>query len=371
MTRPLFFLILLSASLLFISPARAQEKVRVLVIDGLPSIALNVPKDFSMKGPDGRDLHIDRDGSGNARLELDDPDRDSGVRIDAEGSVVTVNKYSLTGIIDIDKGNGGFRIINELGLEDYTRAVVGEEMSSKWPIEALKAQAVIARTYALYRKRKSGCGDYDVCSTVDSQVFHGDAKEKEGPALAAKETEGEVLTWQGGPIEAVYHSSCGGETEDAADVWGRAYPYLKSRECPCGEESPYAKWEKAFTAGYIESALAKGGKPVSGIARIRITARSKTGRVKTMAVISASGQVALKGIDFRRLMGYSQLSSTAFEVHEEGGKFIFIGKGSGHGVGLCQWGAKVMADDGKTYREILEYYYPGTTLTKLVPEEGS
>ena len=370
-TGSFFFLILLSATVLFISSARAQEKVRVLVIDGLPSIALNVPDDFSIKGADGKDLRIGRDGSGNARLELDDPDTDGGVRIDAAGSVVNVNKYSLTGIIEIDKGRGGFRIINELGLEDYTRAVVGEEMASKWPIEALKAQAVIARTYALYRKRKAGGGDYDLCSTVDSQVFNGDAKAKEGPALAAKETEGEVLTWQGEPIEAVYHSSCGGETEDAADVWGRSFPYLKSRECQCGDESPYARWEKAFTPSYIESALAKDGKPVYGIARIKITLRSGTGRVKAMMVIGASGQVALKGIDFRRAMGYSQLPSTAFEVHEERGKFIFIGRGSGHGVGLCQWGAKVMADEGKTYREILEYYYPGATLTKLAPAEGN
>lgn len=343
------------------TPSHAQQgTIRILMLDNLPGLTLDIPEDYCIQHT-GEDITLEGGPAGGNKLVLDargkSPD---SVRINASGSVVNINEFALTGMIDVRKNKKGlYQVINELGLEDYVRAVVGEEMSSRWPIEALKAQAVIARTYALHRKSKSASSLYDLSATVDSQMFTGDACDKEGPATAARDTEGEVLTYGGEVVETLYHSACGGETEGAKDVWDRDYPYLTSRDCSCGKESPYARWEKTFTSKEVEGALTSGGYSASGISRIRILERSVTGRVKIVKVYAASGGIYIKGIDFRRLLGYSRLPSTAFEVRKEGQRFVFSGKGAGHGVGLCQWGAKVMADDGKGYREILEHYYPG------------
>ncbi len=357
---PAILLLVLSIA----TPAIAQqETIRILMLDNLPSVTLDIPDDYCIKDT-GEETALDGGSTDGKKLVLDGREKSpEAVRINASGSVVNINAFALTGMIDIRKNKkGSYQVINELGLEDYVRAVVGEEMSSRWPLEALKAQAVIARTYALYRKSKSTSSLYDLSATVDSQMFTGDARDKQGPAAAARDTAGEVLTYEGEVIETVYHSACGGETEKAKDVWDRDYPYLKSQDCPCGKESPYARWEKTFAIKEIERALAAGGYSVSGISRIRILDRSDTKRVKMVKVSASSGSINIKGIDFRRLLGYSKLPSTAFEVRKEDSKFIFSGKGSGHGVGLCQWGAKVMADEGKGYREILEHYYPGTVL---------
>lgn len=349
------------------TPSSAQqETIRILMLDNLPGLTLDIPEDYYIRQA-GEEITVVGSPAGGKKLVLDargkSPD---AVRINASGSVVNINEFALTGMIDIRKNKkGSYQVINELGLEDYVRSVVGEEMSSRWPIEALKAQAVIARTYALYRKSTSGSLPYDLSATVDSQMFTGDTHDKQGPATAARDTEGEVLTYGGEVIETLYHSACGGATEDAKDVWDRDYPYLKSQYCSCGKESPYAKWEKPFASKEVERALTAGGYSASGVSRIRILDRSVTGRVKMVKVYTDSGGINIRGSDFRRLLGYSRLPSTAFEVRKEGPKFIFSGKGSGHGVGLCQWGAKVMAGEGKGYREILEYYYPGTVLGNI------
>ena len=344
-----------------------QETVRVLVMDDLPGLKMHIPREFEVEDSSGSGcVTEDKDGGGRL-VVLDKEHTPSGaLRITAGASSVNVNEFSMRGLVEVKKnGKGLYRIINELPLEDYTRAVVGEEMAQSWPAEALKAQAVVARTYTLYRKRKCQDEDYDLCATVNSQMFTGDAREKDGPAQAAKATEGEVLTYGGEPVETVYHSSCGGKTESAEAVWDWPRPYLKSQDCLCQQESPYARWERPISPVEIEKALLAGGYVVDGVNGVKVLDRSRTGRVRLMKVRSASGTATLKGQDFRRLVGYSKLPSTRFDVRREGGMFVFSGRGSGHGVGLCQWGAKVMAEQGKTYREILEHYYPGTMLTRL------
>jgi len=370
MTKPfpnIIFYLALIACLSISGVASAQVKVRVMVMDDLPGITLSIPDDYEVKDRTGADMV--GTGAGAHKIVLDGSTE--GVRVVAEDSVVNVNKFALSGIIEIRKnGKGLYRIINELGIEDYTRAVAGEEMPSSWPEEALKAQAVIARTYALYKKTAATADGYDLCATVDSQVFTGDAKAKEGPTAAARATEGEVLSMGGRPIEALYHSSCGGSTEDASDVWDRRYPYLVSRECQCWKESPYKSWNRKISLDAVGKAMRKAGYEVSGVTGVKVSKRSGTGRARLVSVEADSGSITLKGNEFRRVVGYSALPSTDFYAIRSGGVIEFSGKGSGHGVGLCQWGAKVMADEGKTYREILEYYYPGTQIGLISSGEG-
>ncbi len=371
MTKAVILALALSLSLpVFVSNAAASGKVRVLVMDNLPGITLDFPPEFNVKGLFGIG-EKEPDGQGGVRMTLSGNScPGGGVRINTDGVVINVNKYALTGVIEIKKnGKGLFRIINELGLEDYTRAVVGEEMGADWPLEALKAQAVLARTYAMYREQnRCAAQDYDLCATVKSQMFDGDAVIKEGPALAARETRGEILTYDGAPIEAVYHSTCGGRTEDAYDVWGRKYPYLISRKCRYCADSPYSRWKRRIRISVLDDSLRRAGYMIEGLKAIQVLERSRSRRIKTMRIIGESGSVVMKGTDFRKASGYSAIPSTAFEAHRDGDSFVFVGRGSGHGVGLCQYGARGMALAGKNYREILRYYYPGTTLAKL-PED--
>jgi stage II sporulation protein D (peptidoglycan lytic transglycosylase) len=365
--RPLLYLLaLFTGLLLFTQDAQASEKVRVLVLDDLPGVTLNFPPEYNVEGLSGLGI-TSPDEQGGTRIALEGGDcPEGGVRINAEGITVSVNRYALSGVIEIKRNaKGRYRIINELDLEDYTRSVVGEEMGSKWPIEALKAQAVLARTYAMYRKMCRCAADYDLCATVNSQVFSGGAKEKEGPAMAARATTGEILTYGGEPIEAVYHSTCGGATEDACNVWDTKYPYLKSKVCNYCKDSPYDTWKKKITIPELDESLIQAGYMINGLKRIKVLERSPSKRILKLRLIGESGSVVMKGVDFRKAVGYSKLPSTAFEAHRDGDNFVFLGKGSGHGVGLCQFGAKGMAEAGKSYQEILQYYYPGVTLSRL------
>ena len=344
--RPILkLLVLFIGLLLFAGAAQASEKVRVLVLDDLPGVTLDFPPEYNVEGVSGLGI-ASPDESGGTRMDLEgDRCPAGGVRINAEGITVSVNRYALSGVIEIKRNaRGRYRIINELDLEDYTRSVVGEEMGSKWPIEALKAQAVLARTYAMYRKSCRSAVDYDLCATVNSQVFSGGAKEKEGPSMAARETAGEILTYDGAPIEAVYHSTCGGLTEDACNVWDWKYPYLKSRVCNYCGASPYYAWKRRITIPEMDESLIQAGYLINGLKSIKVLERSVSKRVMKLRLIGESGSVVMKGADFRKAVGYSKLPSTAFEAHKEGDNFVFIGKGSGHGVGLCQFGAKGMAE---------------------------
>jgi stage II sporulation protein D len=267
--------------------------------------------------------------------------------------LVTGSRYS--GNIDIWKGDNGLYLVNELPIEDYVRDVVVAEVGSNWEMEALKAQAVISRTYAVYQKRMNGDSIYHIASSVLHQVYKGDNPDAKA-ALAVEETSKEILTYDGKPIEALYHSTCGGRTENPEDVFGKSYPYLKSVESNC-EISPYWTWERRIRFIDIEKAL-----NLSGIKEILIKSYTSTNRVKQLDIINESGITTINATDLRKALGWSILPSTNFKITLDGDSIIFEGKGYGHGVGLCQWSALQMAREGKNYKEILSFFYPGTTI---------
>lgn len=266
-----------------------------------------------------------------------------------------VSGTHYAGEIEVWKGKGGMYLINELPLEEYVKNVVSAEVSAAWDMEALKVQAVIARTYALYQKSMSRNGNFDLTSSVLHQVYKGSNVDAR-IAYAVMHTEGEVLHYGDKLIEALYHSTCGGQTEDPAEVFGKSYPYLKPVISRC-EISPYWIWERKIPVDEIEKAL-----DVKDIAEIRITSYTTTKRVKTVDIVHGGGNMSVKAADLRKSLGWSRLPSTNFTVTRDKGNFVFEGKGYGHGVGLCQWSALEMAREGKTYREILSFFYPGTQL---------
>jgi len=266
-----------------------------------------------------------------------------------------VSGVRYLGNIEIWKGEKGLYLINELPLEDYVRSVVLSEVADDWEMEALKAQAVIVRTYAIKYMQKGADRLYHLTSSTLHQIYRGDNSDSR-VSYAVMQTRGEILTYNGEPIEAFYHSTCGGRTELPEEVFGKAYPYLKSVSSDCSL-SPYWVWQRRLTVRKIEKRLG-----LSGLKEIRIRSYTKTGRVKELAFITSGGTKVILSKDLRRLLGWKTLPSTWFTLRKNGDTFIFDGKGYGHGVGLCQWGAQQMAKEGKTYKEILSFYYPGTVI---------
>lgn len=270
---------------------------------------------------------------------------------------IFIDGYIYSGFIEVNKDKNGLHFINKLPFEKYIEGVVVAEIGESWDIEALKAQAVISRTYAAYQKILNAGKAYQITSSVLHQAYKGD-NTNETVSLAVKETSEEILTYEGKPIEAFYHSTCVGKTELPEEVWGKNYPYLKSVPCS-GENSPYEYWVMRFSLDEIEKLLG-----VRGVKEIYIASFTSTGRVKMLRVVAEDSETEIKAVDLRKLLGYKNLPSTQFSVKIEGKEVVFEGGGYGHGVGLSQWGALKLAKEGKNYKEILQYYYPGTIIKK-------
>ncbi|MGD0283250.1 MAG: SpoIID/LytB domain-containing protein, partial [Dissulfurispiraceae bacterium] len=174
---------------------------------------------------------------------------------------------------------------------------------------------------------------------------------------AVDQTRGEVLMYEGSPIAAFYHSTSVGMTEDPVEVFGKSYPYLKSVETRC-KLSPYFMWEKRIPAAAIEKAM-----DISGLKGIEIDSYTASNRVKVFKLVTETGEVEVAGNDFRRNIGWDELPSTMItDIAKDGDVYVFDGKGYGHGVGMSQWAALEMAKEGKSYKEILSRFYPGTTI---------
>lgn len=257
----------------------------------------------------------------------------------------------------------GLSVINVMDMEDYLVGVVNGEIDSGWPSEAVMAQVVAARTYALYRT-EAGKELFDLRSDVLDQVYAGLRSEDHRASEAVRRTRGQVLYADGALVPAFFHSSCGGVTADVGEVWGIPHPSLQSVLCgDCGS-APKGRWEVSLTVAEIRRALGAlypGGDQALTLAVAR---RSRDGRVAVLTGTTASGSFSVDTEDFRREIGYGRLLSTRFSVRAEANSVVFQGSGYGHGVGLCQWGAKGAADRGLTYREILSRYYPGAEIGK-------
>lgn len=311
--------------LLITAPAWAEgNNIRVLILEGA----------FSVMPAKGEKL---------SRMEKVDGDL-----------LIEGTKYM--GKTTVYKGVNGLYLVNEVPLEKYVESVVKSEAGTDWDLDALKAQAVIVRTYALNRKQAEGNEFYDITSSVLHQVFKG---ENNDPivALAVRETEGEILTYEGQPIAAFYHSTSDGMTESSEDVFGKSYPYMQPVSS-ISKLSPLRAWVRRIPIGEVESVTG-----VKGITEINTVSLTSTGRVKELELCNDKGEKVVEAKDLRKLFGWKRLPSTDFTIRIEDGVCVFEGKGWGHGVGLCQWCAQEMAVEGKDYKAILKYYYPGAELT--------
>jgi stage II sporulation protein D len=280
-------------------------------------------------------------------------------------SILKLNGKRYRGMLEFHPTASGVLVVNEIPLEEYLVGLINCEISSLWPVEAVRAQAVIARSYAIYQKDMRRNALYHLESSVMDQVYDGADIEDSRAARAVEDTAGEVLAYNGTIIQAFYHSNCGGHTEAAENVWGADIPYLQGVECRYCLNAPSFRWETALPLTKIETLLRRSGHQVSGLKEVRTGRVNGSGRVINLIFSAAKGDMVLSAVNFRKAIGYSVIKSTNFAVRQKGDDLLFSGTGNGHGVGLCQWGAKQRAVDGFNYREILAYYYPGTSLERL------
>lgn len=376
----LCFLTICAVIFIIISPYRlgAQDpgaadnpvRVRVAVVKGADSVKIFIAGNFRIIDHlSGSTLLEDRYlpetdmVAADAGFKLGEKEI-SGSEITIEpvgGTRIYINERIFRGGIKIKKEEKKLTVINALGLEEYLYGVMRNEVSTWWPMEALKAQAIAARTYALNQITESRRKDYDVMADVSSQVYGGIFSEKWRTNRAVDETKGKVLTYKGTIFPAFFHATCGGSTFDAAYLWNVDLPPLKGVKCRWCRKSPHFYWERWISVRELEGKLEAAGYPAGDIIGFETVKRDPfSARILELKVKGSRGDAAILAKDFRRIVGGDIVRSTNFKVTLVGGYVAFEGLGWGHGVGLCQWGAYYMSRAGKTAVEILEFYYPGS-----------
>jgi stage II sporulation protein D len=279
-------------------------------------------------------------------------------------ATVVINNHTFRGdILLMRTPNNRLTVINNIDIEDYIKGVLYHEVSHHWPMEALKAQAVATRTYAIYKMDASKRNDYDVTNDIYSQVYGGKNSERYRTGLAVERTIGQVLNYQDKILPAYFHATCAGMTEDVKELWDMSTPPLRGVPCSFCQDSPHMNWKKNYRLQNIQSSLNKLGHKIGSIKEISIIERDRSERIKSLKITDRNEiSITISGKDFREAIGPNELKSNNYEITMQGYYVDFIGKGWGHGVGLCQWGARGMAEQQFTFKQILSYYYPSAQL---------
>lgn len=375
----------------------AQEPWTVRLVPGSRKARARL----ELRGPEGQAYPVPGD---DLRLEPAEPERDVlSVEDDPKGGPPGVGR-PLRGVIEVSAYNRrrSLRLVNVVNLEDYTHGVVGAEMPSASPLEALKAQAVMARTHALYlkgrRRHKEG---YDLCDEQHCQVYVGARQENARTRAAVAETRGKVAVHGGRPAHVIYASNCGGSTQSGIDVgwgdvpyWGRVVdaPEPILPDSPGALRRFLASWPDAYCrpSHYVHPSHSRWARVTGArelqervnrkrglgtLKAVRVTRRAPSGHVRALLLVgSRRSAVLTREIDIRGLLGYGSLRSTLFTVETEyrrEGKslvpaaFVFRGGGWGHSVGLCQSGAIGRAEAGADHEAIVKAYFAGVGLETL------
>ncbi|MBP9128450.1 MAG: SpoIID/LytB domain-containing protein, partial [Elusimicrobia bacterium] len=278
---------------------------------------------------------------------------------DRNGSVL-INNRPFRGVIELERQGSEIRVVNRLSVEDYVRGVLQMETSDKWPAQALQAQAVISRTYALRNRGRHGRSGYDFCATPHCQTYGGASAERKTTDAAVARTTGEVLVDRKKRlVSAVYHSCCGGSTESAENVWDHGgQPYLKATHCPWCKGSPRFDWVAKVPTDLVDERMRTAKPGIGGVRALGILSHTPSGRVYKLRVYGERGTVDLLANTFRNIIDPGLIRSTNWSgISKLNGHWQIHGQGWGHGVGLCQWGMKTLADKALSYGQILRMYY--------------
>jgi len=356
-----------------VSGASAAGEIRVAVLDGASTVEVG-------GGPlDVRDLD-DRPLPAGGPTWLRLVWRGAGVEVrgarvspqaglriaSAAGRAVRVNARDYPGVIEIARGGEGLLVVNQLPLEEYVAGTVMAEAGDRAPLEMLKAQAIVARTYAAYHWRLNAAKPYHILATAANQQYLGTVGPASPARAAVTETQGRVLLWTGDLFPAFYHTDSGGHTEDPRAVFGAAnMPAITPVRVEFASDSPHHRWNLEVPLADLTASLRRGGVAVGLVLGLDVLERSVSLRVARIQVRGTQGTAVLRGNDFRRLVGYDVLKSTLFAVAVDGGLARFAGRGYGHGAGMDQAAARTMAQLGYSAEQILAYYYPGATFGSI------
>ena len=369
MTRTLLGAILLAIA--WAGPAAATGLIRVAVIEQariieVRGVDVEVTALTRCERCPGRSWRMDVIRAVPAQADVDiDGIRAPGFRLTSDRPL-RVNGREYPAPLEILRAGDALSLVNELPLEDYLPGVLRAETGEKFPKEAQRAQAIVARTYAAYQRLLNASKPYHIVASTAHQQYAGKVSPSSPLWDAVRETAGQVLLWEGDVFPAFYHTESGGYTEDPRTVFAaRNMPGLKPVACPFSAGSPHYYWNLDLRLGDVAEALRRGGIEVGQIRRITVADRTPSLRAVLVTVDGTRGSAHVRGNDFRRLLGYDTFKSTLFAVAIDGDLARFAGRGYGHGVGMCQWGAKVLAARGYLSRQILEFYYPGTTFGLL------
>lgn len=403
-------------------PAASSELLRVGLLKGQPKITISATAPFVLRDAatqqglakfaanesvqlfvKNHQLILNQKAISATRLEL-------AFASKGTAAYVKVNGRQYRGTLQLQLLPAGIQAINVVPLEEYLYSVLPSEMSPSWPTEALKAQAVAARTFALYDRNKHKSEGFELCATTHCQAYEGVGKETAEARAAVDAVRGQVLEYNGKPIYAAFHASSGGMTANSEDVWGSQLPYLRAVKDD-DTQSPSHHWQVKFTLPALQLKLQRAGYDTGLLKRIDLTPlpsgggrtvdRSVSGRVQIIKFVGARQTAVLTGNEARQALG---LKSTLFDlrivrpevpfqlgngsklstqklpdveeknfvserqhvVSGQAGESVLIdGYGWGHGLGLSQWGAKAMAEHGKDYKAILALYYPNTQLKNM------
>ena len=285
---------------------------------------------------------------------------------------IWINSKRYPGEINIIFRDNRILVINNLGIEKYLNSVVGSEMPHKWHLEALKAQAIASRTYAL---KKMGSGLYDIDSTQNNQVYNGLESSTFKTKRAVRETRSLVITYKNKLINALFHSSSGGMTENSEEVWSDPYPYLVTVK-DFDQKNPKIRWNKEVSKSELKEIFPI----IGGIQQIKVLNITETGRIKNLKISGIYGEKVITGKEFRSKLGLKStlfrpaISNNSHDVKDLNNQInmqsypylIISGLGAGHGVGMSQWGARYMANKGYKANQILKYFYKGVNIKPFI-----
>ena len=367
--------VLLPTSLSIPEASQIPKFVTVALLVNVPSMSLVTEGAYELRNKDGSELFLQGVGPFRASIR---PQK-GGIEINHQvfnskhlilnvpnGSIQIGNRRYSHQIQIFKSSEKKLTITNHIDLEEYLKGVLPLEAHPDWPMEALKAHAVVTRTFALFKSLEKQNLNFSLHDTVQSQVYGGTLFHKKTTDQAVEATRGEILTSRGNIFPAYMHASCGGHTAQADFIWPvRPNPVLKGVVCPFCKGMKHWKWTLKMSLTEIEIIMQKKGFPAKKLRNIVFVNRDPSGRATKVMLEYESSKVAISGDDFRAFLGYNRLRSLKVNVEIKEGHAYFQGFGWGHGIGFCQWGAKHQAELGKTYRQILAFYFPGSEIKKV------
>ena len=279
---------------------------------------------------------------------------------------LSLGRYQYRGMFILKKKAEKIYLINQIPLEEYLAGVLESEISWSWPIESIKAQAVAARSYAISHIRKNKKQPWDLVSDERHQVFRGSYSNHPKLAQAVKKTKNMVIQSRGKIVQTFFTASCGGITEKAHNVWpvSEDLSYFQHVRCHYCTTHPKYQWSYRISKEKLAKNLSKEY-PIKDIKNVKVHKKNSGKRIEEIKINQSSGSINIPAAKFRLLVNPQKLQSTIFTITGEKNAILFSGRGYGHGVGLCQWGAKTMAENSYDFRSILQFYYKNIQLRYL------